>query len=189
MGQARHTLDALRSAHNVPKRTVTVIFPCENCEIKKKSLKFCMRHGHEDSMQKALVEEDDPDSLGDETIHHDVYEKIHPDANVRPNQVLCWVRVCRRGRWNFGHVDTSIDENTSRSKRLFRAWCRPRRTKEEAERGMRTRTLSTTWQSPPAMMLRCVLWGAKRKGNETGSLKRSRLPCCSISHDLTEWET
>lgn len=38
-------------------------------------------------MQKALVEEDDPDSLGDETIHHDVYEKIHPDANVRPNQV------------------------------------------------------------------------------------------------------
>ena len=43
-------------------------------------------------MQKALVEEDDPDSLGDETIHHDVYEKIHPDANVRPNQVLCWVR-------------------------------------------------------------------------------------------------
>jgi hypothetical protein len=87
VGQARHTLDALRSAHNVPKRTVTVIFPCENCEIKKKSLKFCMRHGHEDSMQKALVEEDDPDSLGDETIHHDVYEKIHPDANVRPNQV------------------------------------------------------------------------------------------------------
>jgi hypothetical protein len=34
--------------------------------------------------QKVRVEEDDPDEVGDETVHHDVYEKIHPDAHLEP---------------------------------------------------------------------------------------------------------
>ena len=61
--------------------------------------------------QKVRVEEDDPDEVGDETVHHDVYEKIHPDAHLEPGMnkmvvhgIACenYVMNCQDASWTRG---------------------------------------------------------------------------------------
>eukprot|EP00277_Geminigera_cryophila_P002929 CAMPEP_0179435546 /NCGR_PEP_ID=MMETSP0799-20121207/19633_1 /TAXON_ID=46947 /ORGANISM="Geminigera cryophila, Strain CCMP2564" /LENGTH=148 /DNA_ID=CAMNT_0021214979 /DNA_START=242 /DNA_END=688 /DNA_ORIENTATION=- len=62
------------------KRTVTVLFSCDLCEIKQKTLKYCIRHGHEP--RKVDVEEDDDQNLGNETMNHTDFEIMYPGRKV-----------------------------------------------------------------------------------------------------------